>query len=151
MLMNHSYLKTASLFQALADPTRLELLRRIEPGECCASELHTALGMSQPRIARHLKILVDAGLLSARRDGRFVRYLLTGEPATRGVVVGALALLGPDPRQDHETSAPRVDPLPTRPSRAGRPGEVAPVGSPSAPPPEPPEDSPRGVIEDFLL
>jgi len=148
MFMDSFYLKAASLFQAMADPTRLELLRRIEPGECCASELHTALAMSQPRVARHLKILVDAGLLSARRDGRFVRYLLTGEPATRRVVLSALALLGSGPGDGNKTSALRVDP-PGRPT--GRQGEAASAGSQPAPPPDPPEDPPRGTLEDFLL
>lgn len=69
------YLDTLALkFQALADPTRIRILQLIRSGSPSATDLNQALGMSQPRVAHHIKILVTSGLVLAGRDGRFVRY-----------------------------------------------------------------------------
>ena len=65
--------------RAAADPTRLRILALLEAGELTVSELVTILGQSQPRISRHLKILVDAGLLSRFREGSWVFHRLSGE------------------------------------------------------------------------
>ncbi|MDZ4805331.1 MAG: metalloregulator ArsR/SmtB family transcription factor [Candidatus Eisenbacteria bacterium] len=144
--MMELYQQAASLFQALADPTRLELLQRIAPGECCASDLHTALGMSQPRIARHLKILVDAGLITARRDGRFVRYVVTRERAAGGVLLAALGILASNSGRGGEAPASRVSV-----QRTNRPAGTTPPPILSNEPIGVTEDPPRGVLEDFLL
>ncbi|MFD1734095.1 ArsR/SmtB family transcription factor [Deinococcus malanensis] len=62
------------VLRALADPTRqqiLEFLLRVEEarrrGECFAGTISQALGLSQPTISHHMKVLVDAGLVSAKR------------------------------------------------------------------------------------
>lgn len=76
--------------KALGDPTRLELLRRIgTAGEMCCKDLVALFPVSQATVSHHLKILVDAGLLSVRRDGQFGWYSL--RPAT---VESHAALLG---------------------------------------------------------
>lgn len=58
--------------RAAADPTRLRVLALLESGELTVSELVSILGQSQPRISRHLKVLVDAGLLERFREGSWV-------------------------------------------------------------------------------
>jgi len=58
--------------RAAADPTRLRILGLLESGELTVSELVSILGQSQPRVSRHLKVLVDAGLLERFREGSWV-------------------------------------------------------------------------------
>lgn len=58
--------------RAAADPTRLRILSVLEKGELTVSELVSILGQSQPRVSRHLKVLVDAGLLERFREGSWV-------------------------------------------------------------------------------
>ena len=63
--------------KALGDPTRLELLRRIAAaGEICCKDLVTLFPVKQATVSHHLKILTDAGLVSARREGQFGYYSL---------------------------------------------------------------------------
>jgi ArsR family transcriptional regulator, arsenate/arsenite/antimonite-responsive transcriptional repressor len=66
--------KTAELFHALADETRLGILDRLQDGECCVCELTDALQAGQSRLSFHLKVLKDAGLIEDRPDGRWIYY-----------------------------------------------------------------------------
>ena len=61
---------------ALADPTRLRLLRLLRRQELCVCELVDALRMPQYKISRHLRKLRAIGLVEARRDGRWMHYRL---------------------------------------------------------------------------
>jgi ArsR family transcriptional regulator len=65
------------LFRALADPTRLRLLNLIADREICVCYFVEILGISQPKISRHLAYLRRAGIVAARRDGRWIHYRLT--------------------------------------------------------------------------
>jgi len=71
------------LFKALSDPARVrivEFLRRPDAACCtvedrvCACDLEGPLGLSQPAVSHHLKILVQAGLVQSEKAGRFVYY-----------------------------------------------------------------------------
>jgi ArsR family transcriptional regulator, arsenate/arsenite/antimonite-responsive transcriptional repressor len=67
----------AVLFKALADPARVRLLALIaahEGGEACVCNLVEPLGLSQPTVSHHLKILLDAGLLERDRRGSWNYY-----------------------------------------------------------------------------
>ena len=66
----------ARWFHALSDPTRLGIVARLTGGECCVCDLTDALDAAQSRLSFHLKVLKDAGLISDRRDGRWVHYSL---------------------------------------------------------------------------
>lgn len=68
------------LFRALADPIRLRLVNLIAGREICVCFLVEILGMSQPKISRHLAYLRRAGLVAARNDGKWVHYRLV-EPS----------------------------------------------------------------------
>ncbi|SMQ69678.1 transcriptional regulator, ArsR family [Altererythrobacter xiamenensis] len=61
-----------SIFRALADPTRLRIMRLIGAMELAVGELAQVLGQSQPRVSRHVGILCDAGLAERRREGSWV-------------------------------------------------------------------------------
>lgn len=70
--------------RAAADPTRLRILALLETGELTVSELVSILAQSQPRVSRHLKVLVDAKLLERIREGSWVFHRLSlGEGGLR--------------------------------------------------------------------
>src|SRR6202051_3852365 len=64
------------LFRALSDPTRLRLLNLIADKEICVCYFVEILGISQPKISRHLPYLRHAGIVAARRQGRWMHYRL---------------------------------------------------------------------------
>ncbi len=64
------------LFRALADPTRLRLLNLIADREVCVCYFVGILRISQPKVSRHLAYLRRAGIVEARRDGRWMHYRL---------------------------------------------------------------------------
>lgn len=66
----------ARFWRALGDPTRLALLAFCSEDERTGSECVAYAGLSQSRVSAHLACLVSCGLLTSRRDGRFVRYSL---------------------------------------------------------------------------
>ena len=63
-----------NLFLALADKTRLRLLNLMREDEVCVCFFTEALGESQPKISRHLSYLRSAGIVSTRRDGKWIHY-----------------------------------------------------------------------------
>ena len=58
-----------TVFHALSDPIRLEILAYLRDGEKCVCEIVPHLNLIQPLVSRHLKILKDAGLIRCRKDG----------------------------------------------------------------------------------
>lgn len=65
----------AETFRALGDPARITLLSLIsERGEVCGCELVEPVGLSQPTVSHHLKVLHTAGLLERERRGRWIHY-----------------------------------------------------------------------------
>ena len=76
---------SAELFKALADPSRLKVLKLLasppandcaQPGSVCACDLEGELGLSQPTISHHMKLLVRAGLVTATKRGKWTDYTL---------------------------------------------------------------------------
>src|SRR5208283_3281164 len=78
----------ARLFAALSDPTRLRLLNLMDGREVCVCYFVEILRQSQPKISRHLAYLRRAGIVSARREGKWMHYRM--EPP---VDAGAAAIL----------------------------------------------------------
>jgi ArsR family transcriptional regulator len=64
----------ARMFAALADPTRLRLLNLMDGREICVCYFVEILKQSQPKISRHLAYLRNAGIVSARREGKWMHY-----------------------------------------------------------------------------
>jgi ArsR family transcriptional regulator, arsenate/arsenite/antimonite-responsive transcriptional repressor len=72
----------AALFRVLGEPARLQLLSLIaaQPSEeVCACELVEALGLSQPTVSHHLKVMYEAGLLTKERRGNWIYYRIVRE------------------------------------------------------------------------
>ncbi len=67
----------AGLLKAVADPTRLRLLSLVagtDDGEACICDLTAPVGLSQPTVSHHMKILVEAGLLAREQRGKWAYY-----------------------------------------------------------------------------
>ena len=84
----------ASAFKALGDPVRLRLLSLLatsDAGEVCACDLVEPTGKSQPTVSHHLKVLRDAGLVTASRRGVNIWYAVVPEQleALRGALQGS--------------------------------------------------------------
>ena len=73
----------AEVMKTLANPRRLEILHRLADGPCEVGRLAAELGISQPNASQHLAIMRAAGVVTAERDGREVRYRLSDPDVTR--------------------------------------------------------------------
>jgi ArsR family transcriptional regulator len=71
--------RAAELFHALSDPIRIGVVKQLLGGERCVCELTDDLDMAQSRLSWHLKTLVDAGIITSRREGRWNYYALNQE------------------------------------------------------------------------
>jgi DNA-binding transcriptional ArsR family regulator len=69
----------ASVFRALADPTRRQILQDLRAGELTAGEIGGRFTISGPSISRHLSVLKGAGLVRERRDANRIYYALVEE------------------------------------------------------------------------
>jgi ArsR family transcriptional regulator len=88
---------------ALADPTRLRLLNLLAGREVCVCYLVEVLRQSQPKISRHLAYLRKAGVVSARREAKWMHYRVErpGDPAAASILNAVLASI----RTDREMQA----------------------------------------------
>lgn len=93
--------------QALADRTRLRLLHLMRGGELCVCYFVEILGESQPKISRHLAYLRRAGLVSARRDGKWIHYALASpsDPRHAAVMQSTLDASANDRDVQHDRGA----------------------------------------------
>jgi DNA-binding transcriptional ArsR family regulator len=82
----------ARFFQALADPTRVRMVKALADGEWCVSDLVQALGMDQPAISHQLKYLREQGLVSWTKHGRHVYYTLS-DTHLREILLSSIAHL----------------------------------------------------------
>lgn len=88
----------AGVFKVLADPARLRLLSMVASapaGETCACDLVGPVGRSQPTVSHHLSLLVEAGLLSREKRGRWAWYRVVPERLD-----GVRDALAPTPTRD---------------------------------------------------
>ena len=88
----------ARFFAALADNTRLRLLNLMAGREVCVCHFVEILGQSQPKISRHLAYLRQAGIVSARREGKWMHYSICApaDAAAGSILSATLAALGND-------------------------------------------------------
>ena len=89
--------------RAAGEPSRFRLLVLCSQRDLSVSDLARAVGQSEPRVSRHLRILCEAGLVERLRQGQWVHYRLTGSAAAAGFVQGLLAQLDKrDPLVDRD-------------------------------------------------
>jgi ArsR family transcriptional regulator len=96
--------KPATLFKVLSDPTRLRLLNLLACGETCVCELTDTLRVVQPKASRHLAHLKRAGLVEARRDGKWMHYRWAahGDPLVRYILTGLREWMTKDDQMNGE-------------------------------------------------
>ena len=82
---NNKYRFKSTVFRALSDPIRLEILAYLRDGEKCVCEIVPQLNLIQPLVSRHLKILKDAGIIRCRKDGTKRMYSVV-DPRVHNVV-----------------------------------------------------------------
>ena len=70
---------TSDAFNAVAEPRRREILVHLAVGERSVGEIVVALGLEQPSVSKHLRVLRDVGLVRARRSGRHMLYRANAE------------------------------------------------------------------------
>ncbi len=94
------------MFRALADPSRLRIVELLRAMELSVGEIAQVLGQSQPRVSRHIKVLVDAGLALRRREGSSI--FLTPAPSAVAVPLFNLLDAANGQEGDHWARADRV-------------------------------------------
>lgn len=83
------------ILQAIAEPTRLEIVRQLaSTGEICACDFTDCCGVSQPTVSHHLKVLREAGVVSTERSGTMIYYRLEPKAAARISSLGHLLSAG---------------------------------------------------------
>jgi ArsR family transcriptional regulator len=112
--------EAAQFLAALADGNRLRLLHLMKDGEICVCFLQGALKTNQPKISRHLAYLRRAGLVEARREGKWMYYRLKKLAAARQKFLkDALALVAEEPQILKDTQRARQ--IQCAPARYGLP------------------------------
>ena len=71
--------KLSDYFKALSDDTRLKIIQLLTEYEMCVCEIEDRLGMSQPAVSHHIGILKNTGLISGRRQGKWIYYSINGK------------------------------------------------------------------------
>ncbi|GGD92489.1 ArsR family transcriptional regulator [Aureimonas endophytica] len=97
---------SVEVLKALGEPTRLRLVRLLARNDLTVSDLTAILGQSQPRISRHLRLLVESGVLSRYQEGAWAYFRLAGEGPGAAALARAVIerVGGADPMlaRDHE-------------------------------------------------
>ncbi|GEM_PF-1507196 len=75
--MKEHYIQDAKLFKALCDVHRLAILDLLQMSEKCACDLLESISISQSTLSHHMKILVDSGIVQARKDKKWTYYGLS--------------------------------------------------------------------------
>ena len=74
--MEQIYIDTAKMLKAISDPKRLRIVDMLSCGEKCASELLEAFQITQPTLSHDMKVLLEAGIVNDRREGKNIFYSL---------------------------------------------------------------------------
>ena len=79
MLVENKHFVHARIFKAFCDEKRLTILEMLQSGEKCACVLLERFDISQPTLSHHMKILVDSGIVVARKEGKWTYYSISAE------------------------------------------------------------------------
>lgn len=73
------YAEYAKIFKVLSDPKRLKIIDMLSGGELCACKIQAEFNVTQPTLSHDMKLLCDAGLVFARKEGKWTHYRLNLE------------------------------------------------------------------------
>ena len=71
-----NFIEEANIFNVFSDSNRLQILNMLSDEEMCACEILEKFNITQPTLSHHMKVLVDSGLVIARKDGNWMYYKL---------------------------------------------------------------------------
>lgn len=71
--------RIAQIFKAFCDENRVQIMKLLRTGEKCACKLLEELNISQPTLSHHMKLLCDSGLVTGRKEGKWMHYSLNTE------------------------------------------------------------------------
>lgn len=69
--------RTAIIFKAFCDENRIKILQLLQGGEKCACMLLEEMNITQPTLSHHMKILCDSGIVTGRKDGKWIHYSIS--------------------------------------------------------------------------
>jgi len=75
------------LFKALADKNRLMIIDMLSRGELCACKILEKFNITQPTLSHHMKILCDSGLVSGRKEGKWMYYSINAEGSEKAILL----------------------------------------------------------------
>jgi ArsR family transcriptional regulator, arsenate/arsenite/antimonite-responsive transcriptional repressor len=80
------------VMKALSDPNRVKMIKMLQDKSMCVCEIREALGIAQPTVSSHLKVLEEAGLVAYEKDGLWANYYTTngGDSPYSATLLGAL-------------------------------------------------------------
>jgi ArsR family transcriptional regulator, arsenate/arsenite/antimonite-responsive transcriptional repressor len=105
--MYTSPVNLVTLFSALADRTRLRILNLVRRREVCVCYFVSILDETQPKISRHLAYLRRAGIVHARRDGKWIHYSIArpSDAAAAGVLEATLNAIAGDKQMQRDAAS----------------------------------------------
>lgn len=71
--------RVAVMFKAFCDENRLQILELLRSGERCACNILEEMHITQPTLSHHMKILCDAGIVTGRKEGKWMHYSISSE------------------------------------------------------------------------
>ena len=77
--MEKRYIENSKILKALSDPKRLRIVDMLSCGELCACKILEEFHITQPTLSHDMKVLMDAGLVNARQEGKWTNYSLNNE------------------------------------------------------------------------
>ena len=77
--MEQIYIDTSKMLKAMSDPKRLRIVDMLSCGELCACEILEEFHITQPTLSHDMKVLVEAGIIRDRREGKNIYYTLDTE------------------------------------------------------------------------
>ena len=83
--MKNKHLENATVFKAFCDETRLMALSLLQSGEKCACELLEQVNVSQSTLSHHMKILVESGVVTSRKEGKWMYYRINQEGSNKAI------------------------------------------------------------------
>lgn len=69
--------RTANIFKAFCDENRIRILQLLQGGEKCACMLLEEMNITQPTLSHHMKILCDSGIVTGRKEGKWMHYSIS--------------------------------------------------------------------------
>ena len=84
--MKMNYEENAKIFKALCDSSRLKIIDILSCGEMCACDIQEYFDFTQPTLSHHMKVLIDCGLVEARKEGTWNYYYLNNNNCNKVIL-----------------------------------------------------------------